>query len=196
MDGRCGHGNDVSSATRLWHGNHLQAHPLDRLDDRRLARRHLSPQRLYQQCCGAEDRPEHQPPVDRGHGLHGRDDYERSHPLGVQDGLRVILKPSVQNRYDAFFSRDPAFIKPPKRGDEEDAAWKKIVAEYKHKWLVARETGNLSGVLSDNGQPTRFTMRQVLGHQMAKLVGWFTADPRNVRKIESLEFYRLLVRCA
>ena len=75
----------------------------------------------------------------------------------------MIRLPSMCEPRHEFFSGDDAIEQPP-----EDP---KALAEYDHKIRVARQTGDLAGVLVNGQQPVRFLMRPIPFEAYAVVMG-------------------------
>ncbi len=91
----------------------------------------------------------------------------------------MIKPPSVQNEMTFIYSRDPALRLP------EDEAERDRVIEQ------ARETGDWSGLLSGEDQPTLFHIRPLFGETLAYFDG-----ERTRRQMGGLEVAAFLVRLA
>lgn len=90
----------------------------------------------------------------------------------------VTRPPSNQRTYDAFWSKDPAFI----QGAGPD---------HERKIEIARETGDWSSLLIEGQTPTKFVLRQIPGEIKRRILDRFAAE-----KIGGYELDSLLLRLA
>ncbi|TXH41025.1 MAG: hypothetical protein E6Q97_38475 [Desulfurellales bacterium] len=101
----------------------------------------------------------------------------------------MISVPSLQKTYDEFWSDDDAIIKPQLTGLESDKERQEKLAAWATSLRIARETGDWSGILSGNGEPTRFRLRIIPGDVARKLFDYNSND-------RLAEVNALLVRAA
>lgn len=85
----------------------------------------------------------------------------------------VTRPPSNQQRYDLFWSGDPAFVQG--NGDE-----------HTRKLERARETGDWSELLIAGVVPTKFVCRQVPGELKRRIMDRFTAGRIGDRELDAL----------
>ena len=88
----------------------------------------------------------------------------------------MLRLPSNQRPYDAFYSRDPAFVQPPElaAGGELDEdvvkAHKTALEAHAERIRIARETGDWKPLLAgDELEPTRFTLQPISGDTFRKI---------------------------
>lgn len=81
----------------------------------------------------------------------------------------MLKLPSSHATSTIFYSRDPAFAVPV-RGNEDDTAWSKIVAEWDRRVEQARETGIVSDLCVEGTTPTLFNVRPMPSTVFRKLV--------------------------
>lgn len=81
----------------------------------------------------------------------------------------MIRPPSVCTKFDAFWSRDPAFIQLSESasGDEKK--------EHAEKWERARRTGDYSELLIEGQSPTKFVLKPIKADHYAALVDMATS---------------------
>ena len=85
----------------------------------------------------------------------------------------VTRPPSNQNRYDVFWSGDPAFV--------QDSG-----EEHARKLERARETGDWSELLIAGVTPTKFVCRQVPGELKRRIMDRFQPNRIGERELDAL----------
>ena len=74
----------------------------------------------------------------------------------------ALRPPSLQRQRDDFYSGDPAFLQPPRRGDfSDDKLYDDAASEHARKVKLARETGNWGDLLLAGETPTTFVMQPI-----------------------------------
>lgn len=103
-----------------------------------------------------------------------------------------MLKPlSAQKPFDTYYSGDPAIFQLDATSTDEERA------EYVHKYKLARQSGNWTGLIVDGQTPTRFTFRIIPGDLRRKLYDRLPKDQDgNTTGDSSSEWWTLVFRCA
>jgi hypothetical protein len=76
----------------------------------------------------------------------------------------MIRPPSNAKQFDAFYSKDPAFVQLADDASEDDGK------EHAQKWRTARQTGDYSALLIEGQQPTKFTLRPLSVDAFASII--------------------------
>jgi len=100
----------------------------------------------------------------------------------------MLKPPSLQKQWDEFWSGDPAFQPRPGKGASD-----KDKEAYLKKLEVARDTGNWSEFAIEGLNPTKFTMKQVPGTLLRKLVDRFTTGAIGPAELASLLFRAAII---
>lgn len=113
----------------------------------------------------------------------------------------AIRPPSLQHTYDEYYSGDDAFrqLRPePAAAEAEDyARWCEERDEHHRQWRVARETGDVRPLLTDEqAQPTRFQLRPIPGDAYRKLIDMAISNTLGSQELDHLLFRLALVGVA
>jgi hypothetical protein len=107
----------------------------------------------------------------------------------------VIRPPSNQKSYDAFYSRDEAFVQSPSAPADADEkqleAHAEAVSAYERMLKRAQDTGDWAELMLEGAQPTKFELRPLPGHVFRLIV-----DMWNGGQVGDAEANLLLVRAA